>query len=487
LTNPSSSLSPLTAPRFSGFTSLPAGLLPAAPAVGFPTKFPGKGQAGSFAITFGMDDNIRTPYSIGFNFSVQREFPKNFTLELAYVGREARNVLIQDDLAMPVNLLDPDSKTTYFTAAQHLLELNGTALANVPKIPFFENLFPGIARTVGQLNSIYGGDVLFFNPGLAPATQLTATQVAYFLYNQEYAPDYTSALFDLDVGCTPACSKFGSFSFFNDQFSALAAWRSIQPMSYHSFQVLLRKRLSSGVQFDFNYTLSKSIDWGSGAERSGSFGGGFIVNAWFPSQRQATSDFDLRHQVNSNFIAELPFGQGKAFGKNANKWINGFIGGWQLSGIVRWTSGFAVGVGNGRFWPTNWNITGFASRNGPTPSTSTTKNAIPISGKPGPNLFPNPANAIKAYKNTVVGDTGVRNDLRGDGYFSMDSGLGKSWKLPWENHRITFRWETFNVTNSVRFDVNSLTLDLGNAANFGKYSSSLTTPRVMQFILNYQF
>jgi carboxypeptidase family protein len=486
LTNPSSSLSPLTAPRFTGFTSLPAGLLPAAPAVGFPTKFPGKGQAGSFAITFGMDDNIRTPYSIGFNFSIQREFPKNFTLELAYVGREARNVLIQDDLAMPVNLFDPASKSTYFSAAQQLLATKGTPIANVSPIAFFENIFPGASVTATQLNNLYG-DVFALNPGLAGSTKLTATQVAYFLYNQEYAPDYTSALFDLDVGCTPSCSKFGSFAFFNDQFSALAAWRSIQPMSYHSFQLLLRKRLSSGVQFDFNYTLSKSIDWGSGAERSGTFGGGFIVNAWFPSQRQATSDFDLRHQVNSNFIAELPFGQGKAFGGHANKWINGFIGGWQLSGIVRWTSGFGVGVGNGRFWPTNWNITGFASANGQTPKTSTTKNAIPISGKPGPNLFANPATAIKAYKNTVVGDTGVRNDLRGDGYYSMDSGLGKSWKLPWENHRITFRWETFNVTNSVRFDVNSLTLDLGNAANFGKYSSSLTTPRVMQFILNYQF
>jgi hypothetical protein len=89
------------------------------------------------------------------------------------------------------------------------------------------------------------------------------------------------------------------------------------------------------------------------------------VNAWFPDQRQATSDFDLRHQVNTNFIAELPFGQGKAIGGKVNKWIDGFIGGWQLSGIVRWTSGFAVGVGNGRFWPTNWNITGLPHETAP--------------------------------------------------------------------------------------------------------------------------
>ncbi|HKA20846.1 MAG TPA: TonB-dependent receptor [Blastocatellia bacterium] len=486
LTNPSSSLSPLTAPRYTGVNNLPVALLPPPPAVGFPTKFPGAGQKGSFAITFGMDDNIKTPYSIGFNFSVQREFPKNFTLELAYVGREARNVLIQADLSMPVNLVDKGSNSSYFSAAQQLLKLAGTPIGSVPNIAYFENMFPATSVTATQLNNIYG-DVFSLNPGLAGSTKLSATQVAYFLYNQEYAPDYTSALFDLDVGCTPACSKFGPFAFFNDQFSALAAWRSIQPMHYHSFQLLLRKRLSQGVQFDFNYTLSKSIDWGSGTERSGSFGGGFVENSWIPSQRQSTSDFDLRHQVNSNWIAELPFGRGKAFGGHVNKWIDGFIGGWQLSGIVRWTSGFAVSVGNGRFWPTNWNLTGRASRNGPTPETKTTKNAVPITGKRGPNLFPDPAQAIKGYKNTVVGDSGVRNDLRGDGYFSIDSGLGKSWRMPWENHKLTFRWETFNVTNTVRFDVNSLTLDLGNAGNFGKYSSSLTSPRVMQFILNYQF
>lgn len=486
LTNPSSSQTPLTAPRFTGFNNLPTALLPTAPAVGFPKKFPGAGESGSFAITFGMDDNIRTPYAVGFNFSIQREFPKNFTLELAYVGRESRHVLIQTDLAMPVNLRDTASNTTYFEASQQLLALNGTSITSVPKIAFFENIFPGIAATAQQVRNLYS-NFFTLNPGVAPTTQLTATQVAYFLYNQRYTPDYTSALFDIDARCRPACSKFGPYAFFNDQFSALAAWRSLQPMSYHAFQMLLRKRLSSGVQFDFNYTMSKSLDWGSGAERNGSFGGGFIVNSWFPSQRQATSDFDLRHQVNSNFIAELPFGQGKAIGGHTNNWVNGFIGGWQFSGIVRWTSGFAVGVGNGRFWPTNWNITGFASRNGPTPETDTTKNATPISGKPGPNLFADPKTAIKGYKNTVVGDTGVRNDLRGDGWFSIDTGLGKSWKMPWENHKLSLRWETFNVTNTVRFDVNSLTLDLGNSGSFGKYSRALTNPRVMQFILNYQF
>ena len=35
------------------------------------------------------------------------------------------------------------------------------------------------------------------------------------------------------------------------------------------------------------------------------------------------------------------------------------------------------------------------------------------------------------------------------GFFSLDAGLYKSFAMPWsENHKLTIRWETFNVTNT---------------------------------------
>jgi hypothetical protein len=490
LTNASSSLTSKTAPRFTGFTSIPAGLLPPLPAGSntFPKKFPGAGEKGSFAITFGLDDNIRTPYSMSLNFSIQRELPKDFSLELAYVGRLGRKLLVQRDLAQPVNLLDSLSQTFYYDAAKQLIGLSGRSILNVPKIAFWENIFGKTfaGYTAKNINDDYG-DFFALNPGIAPGTALSATQIAYYLYTQEYAPDYTSALFDLDLVYG---SKFGPYAFFNDQFSALAAWSSVASSSYNSFQTIFRKRFSQGLQFDFNYTLSKSFDWSSGPERSTSFGGGFVVNSWLPGQRRAISDFDLTHQINVNYIYDLPFGKGRYFAGKVNKVGDAIIGGWQFAGFYRWTSGLPVGVGNGRFWPTNWNITGFASRTGVLPKQETTKNApaAGAGGKPGPNLFPDPATAIKSYSNTLVGESGERNGLRGDGFFGIDFGLNKSWKLPMEGHRLQFRWEVFNATNTVRFDVNSLTLDLGSGrSNFGKYSSTLTQPRVMQFALRYEF
>src|ERR1019366_7080791 len=53
------------------------------------------------------------------------------------------------------------------------------------------------------------------------------------------------------------------------------------------------------------------------------------------------------HQLNANWIAELPFGRGRVIGSGAGKGLDAVIGGWQLSGLFRWTSGFPVNVDNG--------------------------------------------------------------------------------------------------------------------------------------------
>ena len=119
----------------------------------------------------------------------------------------------------------------------------------------------------------------------------------------------------------------------------------------------------------------------------------------------------------------------------------------------------------------------------------TNRNApAPPGGVGGVNLFKDPDAAIKAFDYTFPGQTGGRNIVRGDGNFNVDMGLGKSFDMPWsESHKVQFRWEVFNVTNSVRFDPFSASANLGNLGSFGKYTDTLTLPRVMQFALRYDF
>ncbi len=49
------------------------------------------------------------------------------------------------------------------------------------------------------------------------------------------------------------------------------------------------------------------------------------------------------------------------------------------------------------------------------------------------------------------GEAGQRNNFRGDGYFDVDTGLNKSWRIR-EYRSLKFAWEVYNVTNTVRFD-----------------------------------
>ena len=90
----------------------------------------------------------------------------------------------------------------------------------------------------------------------------------------------------------------------------------------------------------------------------------------------------------------------------------------------------------------------------------------------------------------MVGETGQRNGVRGDGYFGIDLGLGKRFYLYTikdHPHTLQFRAEAFNVTNTVRFDVNHLSLNAANQAKFGQYNDVLTRPRVFQFSARYEF
>ncbi|MBM3756441.1 MAG: carboxypeptidase regulatory-like domain-containing protein [Acidobacteria bacterium] len=459
LTNPSAQLSIATAPRFTGLNSIPNGLLLPAPPAGFPQVAPN-----AFAITNSLDDKLLPPYTMNMNLNVGREFHGGLFVQVGYVGRLSRRSLISEDISMPTNLKDPASGVTYFEAATQLANLANanTPIGSIPRIPFWENIFPGAAT----------------------ATR-TASQNAYnsFVNN---APDYSYALYEMDVLCRPACSKFGPYSFYNRQYSYLRTLRSIGSGSYHSMQFSARKRFKNADQVDFNYTFSKSMDLASRPENSTATNG-VIINAFDRRQFRAVSDYDATHQWNANFVYGLPVGRGRALLDKGGV-ANAVFGGWQLSGLYRQSTGLPTSVGNGRFWPTNWNVTGYATPKS-RPVVGTTRNApAPPGGTGGVNLFPNPDAAIKAYDYTLPGQAGSRNSIRGDGNFNIDLGLAKSFDMPWkEGHSLQFRWEVFNATNSVRFDPFFTSADLGNLGSFGKYTDTLTLPRVMQFGLRYDF
>jgi Carboxypeptidase regulatory-like domain len=411
--------------------------------------------------TFGVDYNLRTPYSQSWNLSIARELPSDMAVELSYVGRVGRKLLTKVDVAAPINLYDPDSKTDYFTVLNQLINLKNAGLPLSGPVPYIENIFPGLDSGV---------------PGSASAN--------FFALMDDFAPSWADLTFALD---TSDLAKFRIGTFFQTQFDSAPAWASLGSASYHSFQLGFRKRMSKGVQFNFNYTLSKSIDNASAVENSDQFGGQ-IANVFAPRDQISVSDFDLRHQFNANWVAELPFGKGKWLAKDAPGLLNAFIGGWQASGIFRYRTGLPLTIGNGFNFPTNYFLTGAGTQIAPIESGNALKNVLDSDGQRRPFLFANGADSVESFDNTRPGSSGTRNSLRGPKFFTVDFGLGKTFRMPYnERHRIQFRWETFNLTNTPSFD--NVTLDLDSPSTFGQITSTTgeSARRVMQFALRYEF
>lgn len=465
--------------------TLPPSLITPSPGASFPVTYP----LTDFAVQWGLDDKLRTPYSYAFNFSIEREVRQNFTLEAAYVGRIGRRLLQQEDLAQPRDIVDPISHTDYYSAVR---QLDNAALANagagtpesqVAPIPYWENFFSATAAGAGGIAGCASG---------IPANP-TATQNMYDLMSCGFVHNETTFQQIIDgvngTPCFPGCIAFGGVpqtnpvpQYFSSQFASLYAWRGIGNSYYNAGQLILRHSKSHGLQFDINYTYAHAIDQGSDAERIDAEGGlgDQIYNAWSPRLQRATATFDTKHQLNSNWVYELPYGRGRAFGSGANRVFNSIFGGWDLTGVLRLTSGFPVSVGNGAAWATNWELSGYATQIGPSPATGVTI----VDG--APNMFKNYLTAINSYRQDFPGEVGGRNTLRGPGYFDTDMGLHKVFNIT-ERQNLQFRWEVFNAFNSVRFNVQQISLEPDLASSFGFMSGTLTLYRRMEFGARYSF
>ena len=123
------------APRFTGPNTIPniPLLSPFSPTISFPYTL----APGSFAIDWGIDNRLKTPYAESYNVSIQHELPAGFVMEEAYVGRFGRHLIQQMDLAEPVDYVDPQGGGDYFTNAAILSrEVDQAPFVNKVKIGY---------------------------------------------------------------------------------------------------------------------------------------------------------------------------------------------------------------------------------------------------------------------------------------------------------------------------------------------------------------
>ena len=179
----------------------------------------------------------------------------------------------------PFFQVDPISEQTFaqaFDATAQLLRA-GAPTASIPNQPWFQNNMPG-----GISKVVTGNEANFINGNISSVFQ-------------------TIDLARRAQGLTP----------FNNLQSSVAFMRaSIGRSNYNAFVATLRKKLARGLTFDFNYTLSKSLDQIGTVQNQMNT----IPSAFFPNFDYGPSDCDRTHVVNGVFLYDLPAGRGHRFG-----------------------------------------------------------------------------------------------------------------------------------------------------------------------------
>jgi Carboxypeptidase regulatory-like domain/TonB dependent receptor-like, beta-barrel len=232
--------------------------------------------------------------------------------------------------------------------------------------------------------------------------------------------------------------------------------------TYNALQMKVEKRFSSGYQMLVSFTRSKCLDEGSNQS------GPLTVN--FLKQNHAVCDYDSPTNLTISSVYELPFGSGKIFLANANRFVKGALGGWQVAGVFSGKTGLPftpvisadqanTGIGSQR--P---NVVGNWALSNPTP-----------------NLWFNPA-AFAIPTKYTYGNSG-RNILRADNLLELDLTLEKNFVFS-ETRRLQFRAEAFNITNTPTFAAPGATIGSSSA---GVVTSTLNGNRVLQGALKFYF
>ena len=449
-----------TNPRVGGNNSFPTA--PTAPAISHPfTPFVSGGTPFGLAnqeFNSAVDPNLKDPYSIEFTAGIQQELPHNFIFKADYVGRLGRRLLAQADASQVIDFPDSGSNQLLSAAFANITTAARAGVLPAPQ-PWFENqIFPGATVALAQsgfASIIANGDFADFVQGLA-----------------------ADGLINSNVGMA---SQFAGNTFItNKGFS-----------SYNALLTTLSKNLSHGLQFDFNYTWSHSIDNTSLVANSiaSSTGLGFICEAQFPRVCRGNSDFDQTDLIRADFVYALPFGRGKTFAANSPRWLDEIIGGWGVDGLPSWSSGVAFSTVSNAF------VAGFAEDapaifNGDRVGVQAHVHKNPDGTV---NLFADQARAQSDFTGPLGFTVGSRNNLRGPSAFSMDMGLGKTFPIYGDKVKLNFRADAFNVLNHPVFAAPTGTPTTGvddiTSGSFGQITGTSTTilPRVMQFAARLEF
>ncbi len=279
--------------------------------------------------------------------------------------------------------------------------------------------------------------------------------------------------------------------------------------SYNALDTEFQKRFSNGLQFQFSYSHSKLMDYGSDLFSGETLQGAYSQPYYFQSNsainlERGPGAFDHTHALKFNFVYDLP-----VF-RSQQGFLGHVLGGWQLSSFFQGYSGHPLEVYNSRaryrgnaLDPNgkyeniggDYNLDGVgtdhpnfagtsvsSAYSGASPADGIFTDLNPIGcGYVGMNTTATGSRSIAACNanfgvttpNTLFvnpagygphfGELG-RNVFRGPWYNDLDSALLKNFKLT-ETVKMQIRLEALNALNHPNFD--GIVTDV-NSGQFGR-------------------
>ena len=244
--------------------------------------------------------------------------------------------------------------------------------------------------------------------------------------------------------------------------------------NYNALQAGLRRGCSNGLEFLTSYTLSKTLTdnlgyYGSGGVAAqGAYSGNHYDRHGY---NYGPAFFDARHNITASAIYALPFHRDANRSAGWNGLVDTVLGGWNVSGIVSWHTGFPITV-----TATDVSLQG--------PRGVARPNRIG-DGKPSNQTidhgFDETAFAMPAQGS--FGNAGV-GILRAPKYGNLDVSLGKKFPLSGSKY-VDFRAEFFNFLNHPSFNPPAVNFSAPNT--FGRITSTSSPPRNLEFALKFYF
>ena len=326
-------------------------------------------------------DQINPQYQ-QWNFSIQRELPGQGVLEVNYTGSKGTHLYFgsSGDTLDNRNKLDP----VYWGIGRAALN------AQVP------NPFYGIITVPTSILS-------------QPTVPLNRLYRAY--------PQYAGSI---GVPATP----------------------TIANSSYNAVQFKYEKRFSKGLGVIAHYTISKMISDSDVNNSEVNYVGGVTgIQDWQHLRlERSLSVSDVPQRAVFTFSYELPVGRGRMFGTKMNRLLDGALGGWEVSGILTFASGYPIIPALDS--PTLWEGTQRPNYIGD-PSTS---------GSPSERIdaYFNPAAFSRPAPDTYGTAPRTLPNYRTFGIRNGDTTLMKNFAIR-EQKSVQLRMEAYNLTNTPSF------------------------------------